>query len=469
MQIAIVFVLASAFALFCESFELNSAKMCFSPEENMKNISESQSICAPIYSSYEMRNQGVELKFFVHINTTTLDISSLRINFSDPLPPILKEITNLIASNNVFEQIPKDFFKNYQNLTYIDFSHNNIRKFDENTFSQLNLVHLNVSFNRLINLTFEATEKWGGLNSLDLSNNQIKNFEIKVKNLSGLKLLDLSNNHIKIVNADFLAKFLNLEELHLENNQITNIEMKSKLNKITYMNIAANEIPKSNISNIIKNLGQTLKKLDLSGNPVGNVTDLDFVGNVTDLYFNNLEYLNLSHTKLTLFKPENLQALKILDLSHNNLTNYILSYNSTNLEWLNLNDNDLNDLENIKRELFPNILTLDISSNYIPKKTLDAFMMEWKNVKNITDPYFQKKIHSPEKTSSILLIIFAVVFCIFGIVILLKFKVLPKIWQKLNARNNRASINEHKHLTGTAQYKRNIFEDENIEFTEIKI
>lgn len=70
------------------------------------------------------------------------------VNFLDRLPPVLDKVKNLIASHNLIETIPKDFFNNTTDLNDVDFSHNQIQRIYDITFETLdNLETLNLSHN----------------------------------------------------------------------------------------------------------------------------------------------------------------------------------------------------------------------------------------------------------------------------------------------------------------------------------
>lgn len=522
MKTVKVLIFLSTFLLLCETFELNVSKICFFPtitnlirnfevldkEQNLKLHTIGNESCSSVQSSFPAKNSGVNIGLLISLNTLTLNLSCLGVRFLEPLPPTLKEVQSFIASHNAIEMIPNDLFKNMEKLNEIDLSFNEILHFNETTFSRPNdtvsLTILNISNNRLENVTFEDSGKWGKLRSLDLSHNRIEKLEIKVElpeletidlsfnilkfllpfharnlrrflasnnefmgipdrlfnemeetlteidfsfnkiariydfvfenlktlailnmshnciisletttenawNFHRLKMLDLSYNRIENVNANLFAKAENLEEFHLENNRIKTIELKTKLDKISYVNLATNQIEEKNISNLISNLGQSLKKLDLSRNA----------------------------------------------LTHVNLT--ALSRNSTNLQWLSLSDNDLTHLDNVTREQFPNISALDISWNHISRGELNSFMEQWKNVTNITDPYIQKILSRNHGTKTVFtqkisLVEFIVVFIIAVIVVLLMCKCMHEI--RRNSKKEKIS-NEQRELNCSGQYENN--------------
>lgn len=250
--------------------------------------------------------------------------------------------------------------KHLKNITYLNFSGNNLDSLSElKYFPQL--TYLDISSNRLNSLN--GIPKMEQLKQLNLKANSISDFNeltnipklqqlnissnnsIKLQtlpNLDQLKVLDISNNMID--NYAFLKKYTNLEELYLsgaKNRQIDSFPVLSQLKKI--------DISNNNISNYNMDLFfkiaqiKELKELNLENNEINNLIIITSAyddnpkakSNIVKPMFPYLTDLNVGSNKFT-----NLQALlcytnlKKINLSNNEIFSFDHLQELTNLEEL---------------------------------------------------------------------------------------------------------------------------------------
>lgn len=113
--------------------------------------------------------------------------------------------TSLLAKGNALEYFPK-VLNDIITLRVLDLSENNIDKFADNDFVQLeNLEELDLSYNKLTYLP-PSIGKLKKLKKLNLSGNRISYLPKEFENLVELKSLDLSGNPIENVPVEISAQ-----------------------------------------------------------------------------------------------------------------------------------------------------------------------------------------------------------------------------------------------------------------------
>ncbi|XP_043934873.1 toll-like receptor 7 [Protopterus annectens] len=196
------------------------------------------------------------------------------------------------------------FFTYLTNLTYLDISENKLRYISEEIFACLpqSLKYLNISNNQLDYFPWENITYLEHLQSLDLSHNSLKMLPNKAITFSEtLFMMNLSSNSIAWLNKEFFSSAPSLQILILSNNHI------SIINGDSFPNLFL----------------ETLKRLDVSGNPFKCACSvlwfLSFI-NSTKI---DLPYLT---TRLKCNLPEGVQGANLLSLD-------IHSCEDVNGEW----------------------------------------------------------------------------------------------------------------------------------------
>ncbi|XP_055301670.1 uncharacterized protein LOC129568128 [Sitodiplosis mosellana] len=199
------------------------------------------------------------------------------------------------------------------------------------------------------------------------------------KELSNLKFLNLKE--MNLVNFDFatIGHLSQLEKLDISKNHLRNLDSMSTLKrfeKLKDFDVSDNNL--GNGGDLIRQLPSSLTSLDISGNYVGEI-----ISNMFST-LNQLVKLNLSRTNLLSFNIsaiEHLRSLRWLSISQNGLkkvnftllsTDSVMSLNSIYLDM-----NDLNELDTLLPEQFPEIHMLNISNNRFSCKYLDNFKLQW--------------------------------------------------------------------------------------------
>ena len=285
-----------------------------------------------------------------------------------------------------------------------------------------NLISLDLSYNKLTNITFLKELKGitklylnnnyltgvnflgelKNLTTIDLSKNNLFDFRF-LKDLENLTSLDLRDSNLTSVN--FLEELRNLTSLDLSNNKLRDFSFLFKLKSLTSLNLSYNKLTKAKSLKELKNL----TSLNLSYNKISTTSFLKELNNLNSL---NLGYNNLTDVSF-LKELKNLNSLilgynKLTDVSFlkelKNLNSLILGYNKLtdvsflkelkNLTTLDLRDNNLTDVSFLKE--LKNLNSLNLGYN---KLTDVSFLKELKNLttldlrnNNLTDVSFLKEL-----------------------------------------------------------------------------
>ena len=210
------------------------------------------------------------------INLKILDLSYNRLRNLE-----FNEMNSSCENNLGYQNNEIDIFRNLTKLESLNLSHNFLRELSpspKNCFlmSQQNLVDLNLSHNRLVNLPGSTFGSLDGLECLDLSYNYLTLIEKKDRNLfasmGNLQILFLNNNRFVLLDEFFFSNLTKLKYLLLHQNRIDFIHpdtfygmIGSGLNYKQLMNRTKNE---SKLTYKSKKLRASLKAVTLYGNPI---------------------------------------------------------------------------------------------------------------------------------------------------------------------------------------------------------
>ena len=316
-------------------------------------------------------------------------------------PSIFVHLTRLVSLNLSRNSIAshllnEDTFVGLVNLHALDMSFNQLSSIEASVFGKLtSLRMLNLQHNKVVTISAGAFAQIKSLQILSLSFNSIAHVEVAAfDGLSGLTSLSLDHNGLRALHPDqFLSSAPTMEDLSLNDNQLM-------------------EVPQT-----LTHLSQ-LRTLDLGENDISDLKEFDF-GNLKQLYglriagnkissikkslFQNttsIHVLNLAHNKLSSIEQgsfENLKDLRALRLDNNMLTDinglasslsrlqwfnvssnrllwFDYAFVPMSLEWLDIHNNEIEELGNyynLKSGF--NLKTLDASSNLI--KTLNKLSL----------------------------------------------------------------------------------------------
>ncbi|XP_046674355.1 chondroadherin-like [Homalodisca vitripennis] len=208
-------------------------------------------------------------------------------------------------------------------VKHIDLSDNKIVSVDYTLTFYINLLQLDLSYNKIHSLGSRNFERQENLTFLNISYNQITQLgKGTFKGLKLLKLLDLSNNSIEFVDGSAFIDTVELELLNFSNNKITYFEDSSvfkNLRKLKYLYLNGNQILDVP-SKILQNLPySSIEVLSLSNNYIDMLDDLSFpspvIGSLRQLFLSSNAISSIHRSSFN-----SLHSLSHLDLSDNNLT-----------------------------------------------------------------------------------------------------------------------------------------------------
>ena len=262
-------------------------------------------------------------------NTKTLEIRT------DAIP----QITELDLSNCQISDLSG--IENFTGLTILNLSKNTIS--DISDLSNLNsLKTLNLSNNTINNIN--NISSLTALVSLNLNSNKISDIS-PVSRLINLQTLDVSNNAISTAIA--VRSLSNLTSLNVsQNSSLANLS-DVLMTQLTSLNVSSTAITDvENITNC-----RNLLELNLSNNNISTLSPLfktEKVGNETVAIMRNLQKLDVGYTTKTGLSFSNLKritALRELYAQGNELTSVSGIAEMGSLEYVNLDDNEIENIE----------------------------------------------------------------------------------------------------------------------------
>ncbi|XP_055380900.1 chaoptin isoform X2 [Condylostylus longicornis] len=370
-----------------------------------------------------------------HSNIKNLDLSHNNISIIHPgyFRPVEMSLTHLHLGYNALMNSTRDIFGNFPHLQWLDISHNYIREVDFDAFKNTkNLQVLYLSYNQLTDLPQDTFKPFYGLRIIDLSHNYLKSLPDNLFVNGGLERMDVSHNHLLKIPTSSLSSLaaLTLCELHLSNNYIATIhsmDLSNKFRTLKYLDISYNYLLR--IDDAVFATLPRLTHLDLSHNRDLRVMDKSFLGlentliklglenvslsTVPEMRLKHLRELRLASNELPSIPPEmahNMSALRLLDLSNNDLTNVPIiaqhlpqlrilklsgnpitsltnnSFDGVNedLEMLDISHFRLHFFENGSLESLPNIRSLKISAySHLPSFNIPYLLKEHHNIREL--------------------------------------------------------------------------------------
>ncbi|XP_017122826.1 chaoptin [Drosophila elegans] len=335
------------------------------------------------------------------------------------------ELEDLQITRASLSGIQSHAFKHVRGLKRLDFSENGISNIENDAFHEIghSLISLKMSHGYSGSaLPAEPLRHLTSLQELDFSNNHISSMsDTSFHFLKNLRLLELHDNRIEQVlkgtfQGDIHSK---LEEISLRFNHLTSVSQHTffDLEALRKLQLDDNKIDKIE-RRAFMNLDE-LEYLSLRGNKMNNLADESFQNlpklEILDMAFNqlpnfNFDYfdqvgtlsnlnVNVSHNQIRQLMYNSSWSgrnehgtmyhsnIKILDLSHNNISIIHPGYfrpAEISLTHLHLG---YNSLMNTTRDVFgnmPHLQWLDLSYNWIHELDFDAF----KNTRQLQLVYF---------------------------------------------------------------------------------
>ncbi len=313
---------------------------------------------------------------------------------------ILKSVQGLeelSLAYNIIREIPVGTFKELKSLKILNLFGNKIAEVSTETFMGIenSLEYMDLGFNIISEINQIS---YPSLRYLNLEKNIIENVTGMFNLLQNLQVLNLGENNIETLSPETFADMTNLLHLNLYNNKIKNLNPGVFENKfLTKVNLSGNllqeiesksfsdlpileEVDMSNNLIAVINTGAFngiphLKRLHLQNNKLINYKGDIYTGGENDT---ELEYLDLRDNEINYLYPESFSYfpnLKWVNLARNRLpifpTQFIKGLN--HLEYLNLESNQITSLEDNDFANMPRLRSLHLSNNQIGPISETAF------------------------------------------------------------------------------------------------
>lgn len=337
-------------------------------------------------------------------------------NIVDLLYAFGSSVMHMDLSNNSIGTLTNTaIFERFDRLTTLSLSNTRLTDFDLGTFNT-QLTKLDLSFNRLKRIeNASLLDEFMSLTIFNISGNRIENVHDLIQHMSStIKWLDLSGNSVGALNTNTFEKLSSLRLLNLNDCNISNItDLKpfEMLRNLNVLNLSQNNLKNVNLSmllnlsrlsefhvaqcgiehilNVTPYLGESVRRLDLSGNYM-----LSTTAHQTPFQtLINLEFLNMSNTNTTSLNSKTFQhqfGLRILDLSRNKLQSIDFRLVHNNVEQIYLNENNLLTIDNLNQINHDRLNLLAIAQNQLPCLFLRGFLSHWKHITFVGDPMKQK-------------------------------------------------------------------------------
>lgn len=354
-----------------------------------------------IFNFQAVSNQIENPTEICHCLSSSLKYLELLGDFSEPLDTSVLErftnLTNLSLKGTQLTKFDMNVIKNHKKLSVIQLSGNSLTKIDNlSVLDNFDYpINLDLADNQLENVAEMLKNLTSKTVDLNLSGNFVGTLNATTfERFADMKRLILSNCSVLFDNLKPFEPFEGLNELDISRNNLENVNFTSTsmaLKQLQTLNVGHCDI--KNITDVVKSLGPSLWKLDLTGNFLGKLDTEAF-----DTIKAGLKVLNMSDTHSTdagiIGALKHLTKLENLDISGNKLKTLNFTSVSNHLRRLYLNGNDLNEVENLTKSHFPVLNFLNISKNEFTCEYLANFLAhlkrEWPHLMMFGDPWEQK-------------------------------------------------------------------------------
>ena len=294
-------------------------------------------------SRNELGNEWLTQNTFSSLSRlVALDLSYNRVSKVDKsLMDGLTSLQILSLKSNMIHTVEPNAFLDQSNLHILLLSHNLIESLQPKSFSHLSSLNsLSLDHNRLSTLHRHLLKNCSSLQDLALNNNYFKIVPKAIKALTLLRTLDMGENAVISVKNGSFEGLNNLYGLRMSGNGMSEIESSvfENIPSLQVLNLAHNELSKLDQSTFNSLLDLRMLRLDN----------------------NRLEDINGLLTAQT--------ELRWLNISANKLQWFDYAFIPKNLKWLDIHENEIEELGNyyaLKGGF--NLQTLDASRNRISK------------------------------------------------------------------------------------------------------
>lgn len=262
------------------------------------------------------------------------------------------EIFTLDLSRNLALDVPSDFIRRCIHLQEIKFVGNEAWRLPPSFSLATRLTSLDVSSNRLEDLSYTNLDRLRGLVNIRLANNNLNSLPAYFGSFSSLRKLDLSSNDFTVF-PQFLCELTNLTDLDISFNQIRELPNIGRLVTLERLYVTNNRLTGALDESFQKLIN--IKEIDARFNQLTNVDSV--------MHLPRLEKLALGHNAVAKFKGS-FPRLQTLDLDHCPITQFELDTPVTTLTSLNIASAKLVQFKDSLFDNMPNLTKLILDKNH---------------------------------------------------------------------------------------------------------
>ena len=281
-----------------------------------------------------------------------------------------------LFSNRLTELNPVDLNISYS-LTRLEVDHNNIAMLGNGSFTGFtNLNILKMSYNSITEFDVAEISNGQGLPSLLhllLFGNDLTNMPCTDLLPNQMETLDVGGNKITYIPDGYFSNFQNLTSLNLDGMAMVNLpDFTTVMQYLEELVLSNNDFVQLNLSGNFFMSVPVLKKLDLRYNSLTILNEGSLCAE--NLTMANLEELDLRDNEISIVSENYfcvMPKLKILRLTNNRLSQFIISTDLEQIEEIKLSHNGLTEFPKLGSAI-GNVKKLYLSHNDLQNITLNA-------------------------------------------------------------------------------------------------
>jgi Leucine-rich repeat (LRR) protein len=269
----------------------------------------------------------------------------------------LYELAVIDLSHNKLTEVSGSMFEKFASLRYLNMSHNEIRRIGFGSFGNVpTLLEIDLSHNRLRDVS-----SIGGLFSLNVLKLQFNQLKSVPSIPVALNYLSLEANVIETIPCSSFPAINSLLSLVLRNNSVSSVDSDSFCNLLTLnrLDLTSNNITDLPMFTAALQKLSSLQTLELGDNGIASIASANAFGYLPTLFNLNLSGNGIDHISPAAFNG--LLQLQSLNLSRNHLLGFEEKVFSglTSLRHLDLSFNHLTKIENKSYTVLEDLLSLE--------------------------------------------------------------------------------------------------------------
>ncbi|XP_040571793.1 uncharacterized protein [Lepeophtheirus salmonis] len=239
----------------------------------------------------------MDFRYNVALNTLNLDNNHISVIETGSFRGVPR-LRELRLQNNVLKEVSRELFSSLAQLSELHLQDNKITKIEPQAFSGLALLqYLDLRGNKLTKVEDVMMRYPSTLRSMYLDGNRISSFHKETfSGQTTVEVLSISNNRLEIITPKMFEELINLFRLTLSNNRIVSIEdyALQGLHQVRVMDLSNNRIVK--LTNATLKGLQQAETLSLNNNRINSISNEAFSG------FHHLKELDLSHNRIRMIR-----------------------------------------------------------------------------------------------------------------------------------------------------------------------